>query len=226
MTLLTLKTRTDVGRRTATRLRRAGQVPGVIYGDQTPSRSFSLSESLVAKILKEQGTSAMLDVQLEGEDQAVKAIVHAVQSHPLTGRPEHIDLYQVRLDKVLHTEVPLHFAGTSQAVKDFGGILVKQGDHLAIECLPADLPHAITISIDSLKSFGDSIRVKDLVLPAGVKVKLAPEAILVNVAAPRSEAELEALKGEVKADVATVEVLTEKKKEEEGAEAAPADEKK
>lgn len=227
MTQIILKKRAGSGSLESTKTRRGGDVPGVIYGEGVGSRNFCIAEGAVNKILKHKGGSALFDVQLEGETGAVKAILQALQKDPVSDRPVHIDLYQVRMDKALHTEIPLHFTGIAAAIKDLGGTLVKQHDHLPIECLPGDLVQDLEVSIEPLKTFEDHIKAKDLKLPSGIKLRLDPETILLSVSAPRSEAELAALSGEVKADVSAIEVLTEKKKEgEEGEEAAPAEEKK
>lgn len=222
-----LKKREGVGSLESTKTRRHGDIPGIIYGEGVGSRNFSIAEAAVNKILRQGKGSSLFDVQIEGEAGAVKAILQALQKDPVSDRPVHIDLYQVRMDKALHTEIPLHFNGHAAAIKDLGGTLVKQIDHLPIECLPGDLVSAVEVSIEPLKTFEDHIKAKDLKLPAGIKLRLDPETIILSVSAPRSEAELAALSGEVKADVSAIEVLTEKKKEgEEGAEGEAVEEKK
>lgn len=226
MTTIVIKTRFKSGKGETRRLRRAGAVPGVIYGEATPSRHFSMPEVAVKKLLRSESKSNLFDVQIEGEEKAVKAIVQDWQNDAVSGRTEHIDLYQVRMDKVIHTKIPLHFTGAAPAVKDLGGTLVKQVDELPIECLPGDLINHAEVSLAPLKTFTDHVRVKDLILPGGIKVLLDAETILASVAAPRTDAEMEALKGEVKVDVSAIEVLTEKKEKVEGEEAAPVEEKK
>lgn len=218
MTTIVLKKREETGKGETRRARRAGEVPGVIYGEAIPGRHFILAESIVKKLLQSEGKSGLFDVQFEGDNNTVKAILHDYQNDVITGRPRHIDLYQVRMDKTLRTEISIHFIGVSAAVKDLGGTLVKQINALPIECLPGDLIHNFELNIESLKTFDDIIRVKDLVVPTGIKIMLDPEEIVAAVSAPRTDAELESLKGEVKADVSAVEVLTEKKKEGEEAE--------
>ncbi|MDP1709534.1 MAG: 50S ribosomal protein L25 [Candidatus Komeilibacteria bacterium] len=226
MTTIVLKKRETTSKGVTRRTRRAGEVPGVIYGEAVASRHFSLAESAVKKLLQSEGKSGLFDVQFEGDSKSIKAILHDWQNDEISGRPRHIDLYQVRMDKVLHTEIPIHFIGVSSAVKDLGGTLIKQANALPIECLPGDLVHNVEVSIEPLKTFNDFIRVKDLVLPAAIKVLLEPDTIIANVFAPRTDAEMESLKGEVKADVAAVEVITEKKEETAEGEDAAAEEKK
>ncbi|OGY91503.1 MAG: hypothetical protein A3H70_05230 [Candidatus Komeilibacteria bacterium RIFCSPLOWO2_02_FULL_48_11] len=213
---ITLKKRPGGGSHEAVKTRRAGEVPGVIYGEGVGSRNFSIPAGALKKLMRTSGKSSLFDVRLDNEDKTVKAILQDWQNDPVSGQPVHIDLYQVRMDKVLHTKIPLHFTDASLAVKDLGGTLVKQLNELEIECLPAELIHSLEVSIEPLKTFVDHIKVKDLKLPAGIKSKLDPETIVLSVSAPRSEAELAALSGEVKADVSAIEVLTEKKEKVEG----------
>lgn len=211
-----LKNRQRLGGRTARVLRRGGEIPGLIYGHNIKPRHFSIAENKLRKIFKEFGTSSIFDVQLEGEDKPVKAILHQWQNHPVSSRLTHVDLYQVRMDEKLHTNVALEFVGVSPAVKDLGGTLVKQRQSLGIECLPADLIQSIKVNIEPLKTFADAIKVKDLSVPAAIKVLAEASEIVAQVAPPRSEEELAALSGEVKEDLEAVEVAAKKKEEEEG----------
>lgn len=208
-----LAPRTPGGKTLARRLRAQAQVPGVLYGDHIASRTFAIPAKEIPKLRKAGGSSGLIDVQLAGDQAPVKAIVQHVDRDPVSGKYEHIDLYQVRMDRKLHTEVSLEFIGESAAVKDLGGVLVKQHSMLAIECLPKDLVNHLEVAIGSLKTFQDTIRVRDLALPEGVVTHFLADEIIVAVSAPRSEEEMKAeLAGEVVAQ--EPEVLTEKKKEE------------
>ncbi|MBI2050842.1 MAG: 50S ribosomal protein L25 [Parcubacteria group bacterium] len=210
---IALKQRTPKNTTTARALRNNLQIPGVLYGDHIASRHFSIPVGEVAKLRKAGGATGLVDVHLEGEDRAVKAIVQDIQADPVSGKFLNVDLYQVRMDRKVHTEAHLAFVGESVAVKDFGGILVKQHAELPIECLPGDLVSHLEVPIDSLKTFEDVIRVKDLALPAGVATSLPPDEIIAAIAEPRSEEDLKAeLSSEIKEG--EPEVLTEKKKEE------------
>lgn len=212
--IIKLKEREKTGGHSAHQMRGLGEVPVVVYGQGVESRSFSLPESVATKLLREQGTSSLLDIEVPGSTDTQKVIVHDWQSNPLTGRIEHMDFYQVRMDKALHTEIALEFIGISPAVKDLGGILVKQMTQVPIECLPNDLVHNISVDISALKVIDDSLRVKDLVLPAGIKIRLDAEDMIVSVASPRSEAEISALSEATTADVSAVEVIGAKKEDE------------
>jgi large subunit ribosomal protein L25 len=215
MSILELQTR-EPSAKSATRMRRGKLVPGVIYGDQIRSRHFSITRNKAEKLLKESSNTGLLEVQIAEEKEPVKAIMQEVQRDSVSGTILHIDLYQVRMDKKLHTDIFVVYTGESSAVKDLGGTLVKQFDQIPIECLPADLISSIEVSIGSLKSFSDVIRVSDLAFPEGVATTLPNEEIIASVAEPRTDEEMAELDAEIKAEDEGPEVLTAKDEAEEG----------
>lgn len=217
-----LEIRQEFGKQKAKKLRKDSMIPGVIYGDKIKNRHFTIDAREIDKMKNQskQGTG-LIDVNLKGESESVKAVVQNIQQNPVSSKYEHIDLYQVRMDKKLHTDLSLEFMGQSKAVEDLGGILVKQYDKIAIECLPKDLISHLQVPIDCLNTFEDVIRVKDLNLPKGIETSVDKEEIVAAVNEPRSEKELEELESEVKSDVEGIEVAGEKKEDaEEGADDA------
>lgn len=187
----------------AAKVRTQAAIPAVLYGHGLPSRSLQVDGKQFSQVFGHTGTTSLLTLSVEGKDHPV--LIREVQYHPLKEAIQHIDFYQVRLDEVISAKVPLHLIGESSAVKDLGGVLIRSLDTLEIEALPQDLPHAIEVNISRLNTFEKSIRVKDISIPKGVKVLVDSETVAVLVQPPRSEAELEALKEEVKEDVAAVE---------------------
>ncbi len=211
--IVELKKREEFGKQNARKLRNSLFVPGVVYGDNIETRHFCVEKRQIQNLKKAAEKTGLFDIQIEGEGSPVKAIIQKIQKDPVSGKYIHIDLYQVRMDRKLHTEIEIEFIGESPAVENLGGILVKQYDKLPIECLPADFIHNIQVSIEGLANFQDVIKVKDLNIPQGVQTHLDPEEIIASIAEPRSEKELEELEGEVKADVSGIEVESEKKEE-------------
>ena len=100
--------------------------------------------------------------------------------------------------------------GTSVAVKDLGGTLVKNIAELEVKALAKDLPHEIKVSIDGLNTFEDHILVKDIVLPKGVRTLAKPDEIVVSVAQP--EKVEEELAKEITEEVENVEKVEKEKK--------------
>jgi large subunit ribosomal protein L25 len=94
------------------------------------------------------------------------------------------------MDEKIKTEIPLEFVGESEAVEQLDGSLVTNRDNVEVECLPADLVSEIQVNISELKTFEDSISVKDLAIPQGIEVLTDSEEVIAVVEPPRSEEEL------------------------------------
>ncbi len=184
--------------------RKEGFVPAVLYSHGKPAETFWVNYIDFSKMYKIAGQSSVVDLTQDGK-KGVSAIVQEVQLHPINGRFTHVDLYQVRMDEKLETEVPLIFVGESKAVREMGGMLVKTLEEVKVSCLPADLPHQIEVDIASLETFENHIQIKDIVLPKGVEILGEQETVIALVDAPRSEEEMAALDEKVSADVTKVE---------------------
>lgn len=192
------------------RLRHQGAIPGVVYGHGAKTASVAVERQSFDKVYRQAGESSLVDLVVDGA-KPVKVLIQEVQVHPLNGAVQHIDFHQVRMDEKLQTDVPLKFVGESKAVKDLGGILVKNTDHLKVECLPQDLVHELVVDISVLVELDQSLHAKDVLLPAGIQMLTSPGELIAIVTPPRSEAELAELKAEVKEDVGVVEKVETKK---------------
>ncbi len=184
--------------------RKEGLIPGVLYSHGKPAVSFWVQYIDFSKMYKVAGQSSVIAIEKEGS-KAVNAIVQEVALHPLNGRFTHVDLYQVRMDEKLEAHVPIVFVGESKAVREMGGVFLKTLEEVLVTCLPADLPHEITVDIAKLATFEDHIQVKDIVLPKGVEILGDPETTVALVDAPRTEADMASLDEKVTADVTKVE---------------------
>ncbi len=194
------------------KLRRDGYVPAVLYGKGQESLPLQVSLKDFSKALKMAGESTLVYINVGG--QSYPTIIHDVASDSLTDGILHADFYKVRLDEKIKTNVPVVFVGESSAVKDLGGIFVRNINELEVEALPQNLPHEIAIDITSLKNFGDQILVKDIDLGAGVKIEATAETIVATVQEPMSEEELKASLETSTAGVEDVEVIKKEKSEE------------
>ncbi len=194
-------------------IRKAGNVPAVFYGKKEASTPISIRQTDFLKTWKEAGESTV--VTLQTADGSKESLIHDVSIDPVSGAPLHADFYVFEKGHKVEVALPIEFEGTSSAVKDLGGILVKVLHELKIEAMPKDLPHNITIDISPLAQFGDQILAGQIKLPNGVELKEKPEEVVATVSAPREEKE------EVAApvDLSSIEVVEKGKKEEE----APAD---
>ena len=144
------------------RLRSAGILPGVVYGGhgesvpvETDARAFEMG-------YRRWGATTLLTLEgLDGD--GTPALIHDVSRDPVTGRLLHIDFERVSLTERTHAEVPLHFVGSSGAVKN-GAVLVHAKDHVRVEAFPQDIPHSIEVDLSRLETIDDAVHVRDLIV--------------------------------------------------------------
>ncbi|HBB36902.1 MAG: ribosomal 5S rRNA E-loop-binding protein Ctc/L25/TL5, large subunit ribosomal protein L25 [Candidatus Moranbacteria bacterium GW2011_GWC1_45_18] len=212
--ILKAETRKKEGKKTDAPL---GTIPGVLYGRGIKNVLLWFSRREFNRIREEAGESTIFKIQLPDGDER-NVLIKEIQRDILNGKPTHVDFYQVRMDEKIEANVELDFVGESQAVKDLGGILIKNIDEIEVKCLPGDLPSKIEIDISRIKKFDDYIYVKDLPVSDKVEVLADPENVVAMVSEPRSEEELAELETEVKEDVTKVEGVVKPEKPEEAGE--------
>jgi large subunit ribosomal protein L25 len=190
------------------KLRREGILPGVLYGKGIVSTPLSLPFDVFERLYKDTGETTIINLQIEGEKEPRPVLVKDTQFDPVEDRHIHVDFYQIKADEELKATVPLRFINEAPAVKEYGGILITNKDEVEVECLPKDLPHDIEVDLSPLVAIDDAITVKDLHIPAGVKILAEPDESIVVVTPPAAE-EVEEVKTEAEA-VAEVEAIAEK----------------
>jgi len=194
------------------KLRRDGYLPAVLYGKNQETIPLQVLLKDFNKTLNVAGESTLVYVNVGS--QSYPTIIHDVSRDPLTDDVLHADFYKVRLDEKIKTNVPVVFIGESLAVKELGGIFVRNVNELEVEAFPQDLPHEITVDISSLKNFGDQVLVKNIDLGTNVKLEADAETIVATVQEPMSEEELKASLETPVAGVEDVEVIKKEKPEE------------
>jgi large subunit ribosomal protein L25 len=205
--------------------RRQGLVPAVLYGHGLSSKSIEVDAKKFTKVVRAAGFSSLVNLKLsDGSEHAV--LIRDVEHHPLKDAIIHADFYQVRMDEKIEAEVPLAFIGEAAAIKNLGGVLIRNLDTVKVSALPTDLPHNIEVDIASLTDFEKVIRVADIQAPSGVTLDHAPDEVVALVQEPRSEQEIEQLAAEVKEDVEAVEGVKKEEPPAEGEEEAKAEDKK
>jgi large subunit ribosomal protein L25 len=211
--------RTNVGRSAVRKLKARGIIPAVIYGAKDKPQPLQLAaRDINAMMSHASGENVLVELEIAGEKSGRTALVQEVQHSPVGGDIRHVDFHAISMDETIQAEVPLEPVGTANGVKNFGGLLEQNLRVLTLECLPRDLPDRITVDISRL-NIGDSIHVRDIQLPSGVKAKVPADLTAFSVLPPVVEevpvvAEAEAAAGP--------EVITEKKAEGEAAAPAPA----
>lgn len=177
------------------RLRRAGQIPGVLYGLDLENLSFAVDAHELRGALAASG--AVLALDLDG--QTTNAVLKDAQVHPVRGEITHIDLVRVDMNKAIEAQVSIELIGTddSPGVKE-GGVLEQPTREVTVEALPNDIPEQITYDA-SAAEMGDTVFLDALVAPQNVTLVLdetAGETPLLTITAPRSQAELDELETE------------------------------
>jgi large subunit ribosomal protein L25 len=191
--LLLAEPRAERGSRPAGRLRRAGKVPAVVYGLDTDTVEVSVPARELNHILAG-GANTLITLKLDGDD--ALTLARQVQRHPTRGDLLHVDFIRVRTDVAVSAEVALHLTGEPAGVRD-GGVLEQLVFSVTIEAKPQDIPHNLEADVSHLE-IGDQLRFSEVSLPAGVTSALDPEALVVQVVAPRvvEEPEAEEVEGE------------------------------
>ena len=158
------------GQGASRRLRRAGSVPGIVYGGgREPAMvQFNHNEIWLAQF-NDWFYSSIIDLNLDGT--LHKVLLRDLQRHPFKQQILHLDFQRVNENEVLHASVPLTFINedTSPAGKAADVLVTHELKEVAIACLPKDLPQSIEVDLGELKA-GDIIYLSGLKLPAGVEI--------------------------------------------------------
>jgi large subunit ribosomal protein L25 len=187
-TALAVERREPAGSRAARRLRRDGNVPGVVYGGGEDAVAFQVDARLLRNTLAHAG--AVLELSIGG-DAATPIVVKDIARHPVTGYIVHIDMLRVRLDVAISTTVALELVGTEDApgVKE-GGVLDQVTRELTIEALPTDIPDAIRHDVSELV-IGDTVTLDAITAPRGVTLLDDPETVVATLVPPKLQLEEE-----------------------------------
>lgn len=168
-------------------LRQKGIVPVHVFGHNIPSISLQTESIVLEKLLRMAGTTKLVDLIVDNENKGRKVLVKEVQRDYRTGKPIHVDFYEVRMTEKIKVEVPLIFTGDCPAVKEKKGVLMENLRTVDVECLPGKIPEKIEIDVCSLNELGQAIHVKDLKLGDGISVLTSEGEVIVKVVAERVE---------------------------------------
>lgn len=159
--------RAEVGTGASRRLRAAGKAPGIVYGGNAEPVSITLDHNeLFYALKKEEFHSSILDLEIDGKIE--KVLLRDFQPHAYKPLILHVDFQRVDPNQAITVRVPLHFINEDASPAAKAGGLHRVASDLEISCLPADLPAFIDVDLSGI-DIGQSIHLKDLKLPAGVK---------------------------------------------------------
>ncbi len=185
-TTLKVAAREPEGSRSARRLRRAGNVPGVVYGGGEDPLAFQVQARELRQALARGG--AVIDLEVEGTA-ATSVVVKELDRHPVSGETTHVDMLRVRLDVRIQSTVVLELTGAEDApgVKE-GGVLEHVTRELAIEALPTDIPDSIQHDVSAMV-IGDTVTLDALTPPPEVTLLGDPETVIATLTPPKLQLE-------------------------------------
>jgi large subunit ribosomal protein L25 len=180
---LPLTARSPEGSRSARRLRRDGQVPGVIYGGGDEPQHFAVDARTLRNTLAHAGQ--VIEVSIDGS--STNVLIKDVQRHPVRGEAVHVDLLRVRMDVAIHATVPIEFQGHEEAPGVVeGGIFNQELREVNIEALPGDIPDSIVHDVSGL-IMNETVTLDVLTAPQGVKLLDEPETVIATITPPTLE---------------------------------------
>lgn len=192
--LLNAEPRTVIGKQVR-QLRRQGKLPAIIYGHKIAPKSITLDLRDATKVLSTVSSSSLVTVVLDGKE--YPSLVRERQIDFIMRTLKHVDFQTVSLSEKIRTTVTIHFEGEAPALKDQDAILSSGISSIEIEALPQDLPEGFIVDISTLNAIGDSLFVKDIVVPENVEVLSNPEELVVIVSSSFTAEEEEEVEGEM-----------------------------
>jgi large subunit ribosomal protein L25 len=166
-------------------LRRAGELPGIIYGHDMEPVNISMNAHDASLVLNRTTASSLISIELEGKE--YPTLVREKQRNPVKNVFVHIDFQAVSLTEKTRAKVGIQITGLSPAVKDFNAVLVTGFNELEVECFPQDLPERIIVDVSVLIKIGDGLYIRDIVLSEKVKILDNADEMLVLATAPKAE---------------------------------------
>jgi large subunit ribosomal protein L25 len=181
---LQVKTRTILGKKVKN-LRREGLIPAELFGKDIKNLHLSVPEKQFLKIYREAGENTIITIVTD-DGKKIPVLISNVEKDLLRNRILAVDFYGIRMDKEIKAKVPIEFMGAAPALKK-GLLVVKVMSEIEIEALPDKLPHRFEVDLSSLSVVGQSITVSDIKIPAGVKILVPRETVIVIAKEPAKE---------------------------------------
>lgn len=178
------------GSREASRLRRQGKLPAVVYGHGEEPKAVAISVDDLERALEER--SPILELDIDGRSTTV--LLKEIQYDHLGLAPIHVDFMRVDVNERVTVSVSLEFKGTAAGTLE-GGIFEGTLVDIEVECLAGSIPESIRVNVSDLQ-IGQSLHVSDLVLPEGVEAITSGDAIVCTVRAKMAEEVVAAVPGE------------------------------
>ncbi|MED4404166.1 50S ribosomal protein L25/general stress protein Ctc [Metabacillus fastidiosus] len=187
MTTLQAQERTEFTSSAKRRIREQGQIPAVVYGKETESKSVSLDAGELLKKLRDEGRNAIL--QLHVGDASHPVMLSDYQMDPIRNQLVHADFQIVDMQSEVEVEVPVNLIGTSQGVKD-GGVLQQSLHQILVKAKPGDIPQTIDVDVSNL-GVNEVISVKDISSSGNYSLVQDEEQVIASILPPQQEKEID-----------------------------------
>lgn len=184
MTVLKAEKRTDMRGSGTRKVRNAGYVPGVLYGNKTESTPVSVESVDFLKTMREVGRNGLFSLEVS-DGKKHQVMVQEVQTDPLKDSFVHIDFFEVDMKSEIDVEVPVRVEGEAAGVKE-GGVLAQVKHEISVRCLPGDIPEEVVVDVSEL-GIGDGLTVADVKGSLSVEVTSEDEEAIVTVQPPTIE---------------------------------------
>lgn len=158
MNILNCSERVKNSRHDAKKIRRMGKVPGILYGINLTNLLFEISEMELVREFSNEGEHGILNININGTSH--KALIKEVQKDPVTQKVIHIDLENIDEEKIVQTDVPIHFINEDKVTQN-GGILQKEKGSVKIQCSADKLPKYIDVDLKNLR-YGNAYKISDI----------------------------------------------------------------
>jgi len=182
---LAAKIRDEKGKQAAKRLRRENRIPAIFYGPGAASLMLTVDAHELDIIMKKKaGENVIIGLQIESDKgtESRTVILKELHSDPVKNDYLHADFYEISMDKELTVEIALHFINTPKGVAN-GGMLQPVRREVTVSCLPDKLVDFIEVDVSELE-IGQSLHVKEIALPEGIKSVQDPDLTVATVIAP------------------------------------------
>ena len=185
ITSIRVNERKTAGKGAARAERRAGLIPGVIYGEKKEPVMFSISALDLDAQMRQKGFWTR-QFEIEVGKNKYHAICQDIQTHPITDRPIHIDFLRVSENAELQIEVPVMYENELACTGlKLGGTLNAIYRKIEVSCKPKDIPETLFVDLTGL-NIGDVVKMSDVKFPAGVKPVEDMDKTIAAIAAPSS----------------------------------------
>ena len=176
------------GKGAARGMRRAGNLPGVLYGRKNEVIPIQINARGFRDFLQNYGENAFINLEI-ADHGTENVMVKEIQRDPVSNQLLHTDLLRISMDEPITSAVPITLIGAAPGIQE-GGILEFPHRQLTLYCLPTLLPDEIEVDINELE-IDDRLSVEDISLPEGIEIIDDPNTRIVAVVPPRIEEEPE-----------------------------------